>query len=150
MNTKMPFSGSCACGDIQYQCGSEPLAMFNCHCGQCQLASGGTFVSAALVKESALEFTSGEVKYFRSVGDAGRWTDRGFCENCGTPMFAKGQIAPGLISIKPGTLHDKTLFKPSIDTWASSAPAWLHLAADIPKADKTPNLLNHKARKTAS
>jgi len=37
------------------------------------------------------------------------------------------------------------LFKPTIDTWASSAPAWLHLDGSIPKADKTPNLLNHKA-----
>ncbi len=144
MDTQIVLKGACACGDIQYQCLGAPLAMFNCHCGQCQLASGGSFVSAALVKESALNITSGVVKYFRSIGDAGCWTDRGFCNNCGTPMFAKGEIASGFISIKPGTLHDKTLFKPTIDTWASSAPAWLHLDSAIPKADKTPNLLNHK------
>jgi hypothetical protein len=144
MNTEINLKGACACGEIQYECLGAPLAMFNCHCGQCQLASGGTFVSAALVEEASLSIRSGKVKYFRSVGDAGRWTDRGFCGECGTPMFAKGEIAVGLISIKPGTLHDKTLFKPTIDTWATSAPAWLHLDSSIPKADKTPNLLNHK------
>ncbi len=150
MSEKMDFNGACACGAINYQCSEEPLAMFNCYCGQCQLASGGTFVSAALVKESALRITSGKVKYFRSMGDAGRWTKRGFCEHCGTPMFAKGEIAPGLISIKPGTLHDKAVFKPTIDTWASSAPAWLHLDSGLPKAHKTPNLLNYKTNTKVS
>ncbi len=146
MKSKLPFSGSCACGDIQYECTESPLAMFNCHCGQCQLASGGSFVSAALIKESALVFNSGKAKYFRSTGEAGRWTDRGFCSNCGTPMFAKGEIAPSLISIKPGTIHDKTIFKPTIDTWSTSAPAWLHLDSELPKSEKTPNLLNQKSR----
>ncbi len=146
MKSKLPFSGSCACGDIQYECIESPLAMFNCHCGQCQLASGGAFVSAALIKESALIFNSGNAKYFRSAGESGRWTDRGFCSNCGTPMFAKGEIAPGLISIKPGTMHDKTIFKPTIDTWATSAPAWLHLDPELSKNEKTPNLLKQRTK----
>ncbi len=144
MNTS--FIGSCACKKITYQCEQAPLAMFNCHCEQCQLASGGTFVAAILVKESHLSFSTVTPKYFRSVGDSGRWTDRGFCPHCGTPMFAKGEIAPGLISIKPGTLTDKTLFKPTIDTWCSSAPSWLALDTQIAKHPKTPNLLNNKPK----
>jgi hypothetical protein len=115
--------------------------MFNCHCRQCQAASGGAFVTVALIKEKHLKILSGEPKYYRSEGDSGRWTDRGFCPNCGTPMFAKGQVAPGLISIKPGTLDDPSWFKPTIDTWATSAPDWLHQDPTLPKAEKTPNVL---------
>ena len=143
-DTYSPFTGQCACGDIQYTCREAPLAQFNCHCRQCQTASGGAFVTVALVHENALSITKGSVKYYRSQGDAGRWTDRGFCINCGTPMFAKGEVGPGYISIKPGTMHDPSWFAPTIDTWASTAPNWLCQNADLPKADKTPNVLKKR------
>ncbi len=143
-DTYSPFTGQCACGDIQYTCREAPLAQFNCHCRQCQTASGGAFVTVALVHENALSITKGSVKYYRSQGDTGRWTDRGFCINCGTPMFAKGEVGPGYISIKPGTMHDPSWFAPTIDTWASTAPNWLCQNADLPKADKTPNVLKKR------
>ena len=139
-----PFTGQCACGDIQYTCHEAPLAQFNCHCGQCQTASGGAFVTVALVREKALSINKGEPKYYRSKGDAGRWTDRGFCGNCGTPMFAKGEVGPGYISIKPGTLDDPSWFSPTIDTWATSAPNWLCQNLELAKAQKTPNLLKKR------
>ena len=144
IDTYSPFTGQCACGDIQYTCREAPLAQFNCHCRQCQTASGGAFVTVALVHENALSITKGSVKYYRSQGDTGRWTDRGFCINCGTPMFAKGEVGPGYISIKPGTMHDPSWFAPTIDTWASTAPNWLCQNADLPKADKTPIVLKKR------
>jgi len=122
--------------------------MFNCHCGQCQTASGGAFVTVALVNESALSIEIGQPKYFRTTGDSGRWTDRAFCQYCGTPMFAKGEVGPGFISIKPGTLDDKSWFNPTVDTWAFSAPAWLCQNPELPKAKKVPNLLKPIENKT--
>ncbi len=139
-----PFTGQCACGDIQYICHEAPLAQFNCHCRQCQTASGGAFVTVALVRENSLIINKGEPKYYGSQGDAGRWTDRGFCENCGTPMFAKGEVGPGYISIKPGTLDDPSWFAPTIDTWATSAPTWLCQNSELPKSEKTPNVLKKR------
>jgi len=133
--------GGCACGAIRYQCTGAPLAMFNCHCTDCQRASGGAFVTVAIFPESSLRIVAGQVKYHRSVGDSGRWTDRGFCADCGTPLFARGEVALGYVSVKPGSLDDASWFKPTIDTWVPSAPAWFHLDPDLPKADKTPNVL---------
>ena len=142
------FTGQCACGEIQYSCHETPLAQFNCHCTQCQTASGGAFVTVALVNESALSIEIGQPKYFRTTGDSGRWTDRAFCQYCGTPMFAKGEVGPGFISIKPGTLDDKSWFNPTVDTWAFSAPAWLCQNPELPKAKKVPNLLKPIENKT--
>jgi len=136
--------GGCACGEIKYHVSSKPLAMFNCHCVDCQKASGGTFVSVALFRESDLNIISGSPRYHRVHGESGRWTDRGFCHNCGTPLFAKGEIAPGLISIKPGSLYDASWFKPTIDTWAGCAPSWLVLDGNLPKHDRTPNVLKQR------
>jgi hypothetical protein len=138
---KLSFQGGCACGTIRYECTETPLAMFNCHCRDCQRASGGAFVTVVLVNESALRILQGRPKIHRAVGEAGRWTDRSFCADCGTPLFAKGEVAPSYISIKPGSLDDASWFKPTIDTWAPSAPSWLHLDPALPKANKTPNVI---------
>jgi hypothetical protein len=140
-----PSDGGCACGSIRYRCTEAPVAMFNCHCTDCQRASGGAFVTVALVREAALNIVTGRPTYYRSLSAAGRWTDRGFCSTCGTPLFAKGEVAPGYISIKPGSLDDASWFRPTIDTWAPSAPAWMHMDPALRKAQKTPNVLRGSA-----
>lgn len=78
-----PLTGGCACGAVRYECSSEPLVMFNCHCSECRRASGGAFVTVAVVPQASLTIT-GSAKAHRTVGDAGRWTDRFFCADCGT------------------------------------------------------------------
>lgn len=98
-------------------------------------------MTVALVREAALSVVAGRPTYHRSAGAAGRWTDRGFCSTCGTPLFAKGEVAPGYISIKPGSLDDASWFRPTIDTWAPSAPAWMPMDPALRKSRKTPNVL---------
>jgi hypothetical protein len=137
----VPFQGGCACGAIRYECSEAPLAMFNCHCKDCQRASGGAFVTVALIRHLTLRLLRGEARVHRVIGETGRWTDRSFCSECGTPLFARGEVAPEYISIKPGSLDDASWFRPTIDTWVPSAPAWLALDPELPKANKTPNVI---------
>jgi hypothetical protein len=35
-----PFSGGCACGAIRYECSAAPIFALNCHCRDCQRATG--------------------------------------------------------------------------------------------------------------
>ena len=144
MTANSDIKGGCACGEITYESTAKPLAMFNCHCLDCQRASGGTFVSVALFKEKDINLLSGTPKFHRVIGDSGRWTDRGFCPECGTPLFAKGEVAPGLVTIKPGSLYDASWFKPSMDTWTEHAPKWLVMDPDIQKHKTTPSVLKTK------
>ncbi|MBI5256632.1 MAG: GFA family protein [Burkholderiales bacterium] len=143
----LPFHGGCACGAVRYTCSEAPLAMFNCHCRDCQRASGGTFVTVALVRAAALRVLQGAPRAHRSAGDSGRFTDRSFCADCGTPLFATGEVAPGYIAIKPGSLDDARWFMPSIDTWAPRAPAWMRLDPALPKADRTPDVIRGRRAK---
>ena len=48
----VPFSGGCACGAIRYSCASKPRYMGNCHCRDCQQATGGAFFAAVVVNAS--------------------------------------------------------------------------------------------------
>jgi Glutathione-dependent formaldehyde-activating enzyme len=54
------LSGGCACGAIRYRCAAEPIVAWNCHCCDCQRASGGAFTPVFYVAKSALTVT-GEI-----------------------------------------------------------------------------------------
>jgi hypothetical protein len=51
---KVPFTGGCLCGAIRYECSAEPIVMGNCHCRDCQRATGSAFAAALLVPRNAV------------------------------------------------------------------------------------------------
>jgi hypothetical protein len=51
---KVPFTGGCLCGTIRYECSVEPIVMGNCHCRDCQQATGSAFAAALLVLRDAV------------------------------------------------------------------------------------------------
>ena len=65
------FTGGCMCGAVRYECADDPIAMGNCHCRDCQRATGSAFAAAVLVPVSAVRI-SGEVKYSKSPAIAVR------------------------------------------------------------------------------
>ena len=53
-----PFSGGCACGAIRYERTAEPAISLNCHCRDCQRASGSAFAPIRRVPTSAQPWDS--------------------------------------------------------------------------------------------
>jgi hypothetical protein len=64
---KTPFTGGCMCGEIRYECTAEPIFMGNCHCRDCQQATGTAFAAAMLVPRNAVTI-AGDVKYYSTSG----------------------------------------------------------------------------------
>ena len=52
------FSGGCACGKVRYTCQGKVLYMGNCHCRDCQRATGSAYFPAVLVKNGDLEINA--------------------------------------------------------------------------------------------
>jgi hypothetical protein len=77
------LSGGCACGAIHYECNADPIAMLNCHCRDCQRASGAPYSSLVAVPKAAVEMR-GEPRYHKIIGSSGKAVERGFCPTCGT------------------------------------------------------------------
>jgi hypothetical protein len=127
----VPFSGGCACGSIRYECSSEPLAMLNCHCRDCQLSSGAPFASGVVVPRSVVKIT-GSPKTYPVRASSGASTKRSFCSNCGSPLFAMGEAMPDFMSIRFTTLDDQEDFHPALDIWTSNAPSWICLNEELP------------------
>ncbi|MFQ4144746.1 GFA family protein [Chlorogloeopsis sp. ULAP02] len=130
------FTGGCLCGAVRYECSAEPIAMGNCHCRDCQRATGTAYASGLLVPQSAVTIT-GEVKYYEVIGDSGNIVGRGFCPNCGSRLFSKPPI-PEFMGIMAGSLDDPSWFRPTMDIYTASAQPWDYMNPDLPKIAKMP------------
>ncbi len=132
----MPFTGGCACGAIRYECSATPTAMVNCHCRDCQRASGSGFSATVIVPAAALRLLRGQPKYHSVRAESGRAARRAFCAHCGTPLFAASSAKADLLGIKAGSLDDPSWFKPDADVWTCSAQPWDHMDPTVPKFAK--------------
>ena len=134
---KLPFTGGCMCRAIRYECSVEPMMMGNCHCRDCQQATGTAFAAAMLVLRDAVTIT-GDVKYYDITGDSGSIVSRGFCPHCGSRLFSKPPI-PEFMGIMAGSLDDPSWFQPEADLYTASAQPWDYLNPDLPKFVKFPS-----------
>ncbi len=64
-------TGGCACGAIRYECSAAAAFAGNCHCRDCQRATGSAFAPLVFVPKSAVTIT-GDVKYYDVKGDSGQ------------------------------------------------------------------------------
>src|SRR5687767_7725720 len=85
MEVRMPekHQGGCQCGGLRYEVTGKLAKPSICHCRMCQKAFGSfaaPFISAPV---GNFRWTRGSPSEFRSSAVAAR----GFCRECGTPMF---------------------------------------------------------------
>jgi hypothetical protein len=132
----IPFTGGCMCGAIRYECTAEPIVMGNCHCRDCQQATGTAFAAGILVPADAVTIV-GDVKYYDVIADSGSHVGRGFCPNCGSRVFSKPPIA-ALLGITAGSLDDPSGFQPAMDLYTDSAQPWDYMNPNLAKFAKMP------------
>ena len=135
-----PFSGGCACRAVRYECTTEPLISWKCHCRDCQRASGSAFAPLLYVVAAGLTGT-GEVKYYEVRGESGWTFSRGFCPECGSPVLVKPGTRPEfpeLIGVWAASLDDPSWVEPSTDIWTGSAQPWDHMHPALPKFARQP------------
>jgi len=134
----VPFSGGCACGAIRYSCTSEPLYMGNCHCRDCQHATGSAYFAAVVVKEADLSLSGSEPGWYESQADKGHVMRRGFCSDCGSPVLLSNGAHSGTRALYAGSLDDPSWYQPSRDIYVASAQPWDVMHPDLPKDDGMP------------
>src|SRR5215468_3265241 len=102
------FTGGCLCGRVRYECSADPFFMGNCHCRDCQKATGGAYEPDIGLPAAALKVT-GAVKYYDKKADSGNTLSRGFCPECGSSLFGRTSAMPDLAMITAGSLDDPSL-----------------------------------------
>jgi hypothetical protein len=133
---KLPLTGGCACGAIRYECSAAPLRMVNCHCRDCQLASGGAYAPTVVIARDAFKLTKGQPASFERKADSGNVARRAFCAACGTPLYASSSARSDFVGIRAASLDDPSWYKAQADVWVGSAQPWDHLDPAVPKFEK--------------
>ncbi len=126
------FTGGCLCKAVRFEAIAEPLFSGNCHCRDCQQATGSAYMPVIGFPEAAVA-VSGEVKYYTRRGDSGASASEGFCPECGARLFAHADALAGIFLVQASALDDPSLYKPQLDMYTASALPWDHMDPDLPK-----------------
>jgi hypothetical protein len=118
------LTGGCACGAIRYECSGDPALALNCYCRDCQRSGGTAMASLMAMPKAGVRLLKGEARYFDVIGESGKRVSRGFCSNCGSGLFTRGESFPDVVGIKVASLDDPNQFRPEMNIYTSSAPAW--------------------------
>ena len=138
MAISVPFTGGCSCGAIRYECSVEPILSGNCHCRDCQRASGGAYSATMIIPKAAFTVTKGQPKHHDVTAKNGLTARRFFCADCGSPLFAHPPSLPDCIGLRAGSLDDPSVYQPTMDIFTDSAQPWDYLNPDIPKFGQQP------------
>jgi hypothetical protein len=81
---------------------------------------------------------SGSPKAYAVRASSGKMTTRGFCGDCGTPLFTRSEATSQFTSIRFTSLDDASGFAPMLDIWTSRAQPWLCLDEKLPHFAESP------------
>ena len=123
----MKVEGSCHCGEIAFEADIDPARIRVCHCTDCQKLLGTAFRVTAPCDETAFRLLRGAPKIYVKTGDSGRRRQQAFCGNCGSPLYATSDEAPGnrTFGLRVGALAQRQDLVPRRQFFGRSMLAWL-------------------------
>ncbi|MGR6870994.1 GFA family protein [Pseudomonas sp. HK3] len=127
-----PITGACQCGGVTYELHEPPALVAACHCKECQKLSTSAFSITAMVDASTVTF-KGEMKDWSRKADSGNTSAAKFCPTCGNRLYHYNPQEPNKLKLKPSTLSDTRIIKPTVHIWVSEKQDWF----DIPQGVKT-------------
>lgn len=126
------LSGGCQCGAVRYRATVRHDNAHICHCRMCQKAMGNYFAPLVAIPKDNLVWTRGEPARFRSSAGV----DRGFCADCGTPLFHDA-IADAHLNVTIGSLDHPELVQPVDQDGMEGRMPYFALLADLPDTGVT-------------
>jgi hypothetical protein len=112
-------TGRCQCGEIHYESENEPLALYICHCRECQKQSASAFGISVEVLRTGFRVTQGEPKYWVRSTDSGKKLKCAFCPTCGSRLWHESVPISDTLSIKGGSLDQPIDVSHAIHVWVT-------------------------------
>ena len=134
MASQLNWTGGCLCGAVRYELMSEPFDCGWCHCRTCQLNSGAPAMVFASVK--ANDWTPLQGADAIRTMQSSSFGRRGFCGECGTPLYVKVDHQPETIDFSVATLDDPSRLAPGFHIFWGSRIAWFKPGDDLPRHEK--------------
>ncbi len=132
----MRVDGKCHCGRITYRAEVDPEKVSICHCTDCQVLTGSAYRVTVPAPAASFELLSGEPKIYVKIADSGNERAHGFCDNCGTPIYATSVSDITSYGLRVGALAQRAQLAPKRRIWCRSFLPWSDNIADLPQLER--------------
>ncbi len=124
------LKGGCICGKVRYHLKEQPLFTQACHCKDCKVLNGSSYVVNSSVLENAL-IVEGEVSSTEIKAGSGALCKTYFCTKCGTFIYADYDLAVKRLTLRTKTLDSSEKFPPQAHIFTKDKDPWLNLSEDV-------------------
>ncbi|MBI1416384.1 MAG: GFA family protein [Limimaricola sp.] len=131
MSETRRLSRRCLCGAATYSVDDAFTYAFNCHCADCQRATGSAFKPVAGIPRAQLTPTADAA--FRPYGNSPDACDM-HCATCGSLLWSVVREG-GWVHVAMGTLADAPTIRPAAHIFVRSKAPWFTITDDLPQHD---------------
>ena len=125
------LTGGCICGEVKYKLTEAPLFTQACHCKDCKILTGSSYVINSSVLENTL-IVEGEVSFSEGLkGGSGKSCKAYFCTKCGTYLYTDYDSAVGRMNVRTKTLDESKEFPPQVHIFTKDKDSWLNLKDNV-------------------
>ena len=130
MKNNQSLTGGCICGQVKYQITDKPLFTQACHCKDCKVLTGSSYVVNSSILENTL-IIEGEVSSTELKAGSGASCKTYFCAKCGTYVYADYDSAVGRLTVRTKTLDNPEKFPPQVHIFTKDKDPWLNLSEGV-------------------
>ena len=120
----MNLKGKCACGEVNYVITDKPLFTQACHCKNCKISTGSSYVIHTMIFEDDF-FIEGKISSTELDTGSGKGYHAYFCVKCGVYLYCKYKIASGRLAIRTSTF-DKPI-TPQAHIFVKDKDPWIEI-----------------------
>ncbi|QBG36900.1 GFA family protein [Litorilituus sediminis] len=118
----MSVSGSCLCGEVNFEIDGDFESFYLCHCKYCQKDTGSAHASNLFSSVAKLVWQSGQEKIKTYELPSTRHI-KSFCSNCGSALPSL-QMNDKLLVVPAGSLNQDISIKANAHIFTSSRANW--------------------------
>ena len=126
------ISGSCLCGQVNYQFSGPARGFQYCHCSRCQKVTGSAHGAIMFVKPEQFQWTKGAGEISRYALPDAQFYASCFCRNCGSSLPWEIQ-GGGNIAIPAGSLNEDPGIRPGRNIYWDSKACWFEDTGELEK-----------------
>jgi hypothetical protein len=124
------YAGRCLCGAVTYAVTGSPAIVAQCHCNACRKLSGTGHTVGAMFLAGGAELR-GPLREFKYQSDKASEVTKGFCGECGSPIYGKNSNTPEYITFSLGTMDDASDLRVQVVIFARDKQHWDALGDDV-------------------